>query len=274
MDTEGLLQLALEMSGLKEVPADSQVFHPGSGIERVMMGIDIGEAELLLAKQQGFDCAIAHHPAGGTARVRFHEVLARHQEMMMAHGVPPAVATEAVAELALRREIAGHASNYDRAPAVARLLQLPFMSIHTPLDEIGRQRMVRRLEGCDPASTVGDAIEALRTLGEFQKALTAIETRLGRKDNPLGRWVVVHGAGTNGGYSVAKAYFSHGADTVLYIHVSPTDLKRLREDPELSGKNLIVTGHIASDSVGINPYVERLRQEGLEVTCVGGVLEV
>ena len=34
----------------------------------------------------------------------------------------------------------------------------------------------------------------------------------------------------------------------------------------------IVTGHIASDSVGINPYVERLRSEGLDVTTFSGIL--
>ncbi len=73
---------------------------------------------------------------------------------------------------------------------------------------------------------------------------------------------------------MARAYFSHGVDTLVYIHILPGDLKRLREDEDLRGKNLIVTGHIASDSLGINPYVHRLREEGLEVTCVGGVLEV
>ncbi len=33
-----------------------------------------------------------------------------------------------------------------------------------------------------------------------------------------------------------------------------------------------MTGHIASDSVGINPYVDRLRREGLQVTTASGVL--
>jgi len=33
-----------------------------------------------------------------------------------------------------------------------------------------------------------------------------------------------------------------------------------------------VTGHIASDSIGINPYIDRLRQEGLEVTPISGII--
>jgi hypothetical protein len=35
----------------------------------------------------------------------------------------------------------------------------------------------------------------------------------------------------------------------------------------------VVTGHIVSDSVGITPYIERLREEGLEVVALGGLLE-
>jgi putative NIF3 family GTP cyclohydrolase 1 type 2 len=274
MDTERLMEVALEMAGLREVPADSQVYVPGSGLKRIVVGIDIGPAELLLAKQEGFQGVIAHHPAGGSASVHFHRVLERHREMMEAHGVPRDEARRAVEELVLQRQVAGHALNYDRVPSYARFLKMPFMNIHLPWDEIGRRRMAEALQACDEDAAVRDAVTALQQLREFQRAETEMEVRLGQEDNPLGRWVVAHGAGTNGGYPVAKAYFSHGVDTVLYIHISPGDLKRLREDPKLEGRNLIITGHIASDSLGINPYVRRLREEGLEVACIGGVIEV
>lgn len=273
MNTEELLKLALNMAGMTEVPRDTEVYVPGEDIQRVLIGIDIGEAELLLARDLGMDCVIAHHPAGGSARVRFHEVLRRHEEMMLAHGVPEETATEAMTELVLSRELAGHSSNYDRVPSIARVLKLAFMNVHLPLDEIGRRRMAEHLRQCDGNSTVADAVSALNQLPEFQVAETAIEVRHGSVGNPLGSFVVAHGAGTNGGYPVARAYYTHGVDTVVYIHISPEDLKRIRSDPELEGKNLIVTGHIASDSLGINPYVGALRRRGLEVTCIGGILE-
>ncbi len=273
MNTEELMELALRMAGMEEVPSDTQIYVEGEEIHRVLMGIDIGEAELLLAKDQGMDCAIAHHPAGGSARVHFHRVLQRHEEMMMANGVPQRAAAEAVAELVLPPELAGHSSNYDRAPSVARLLGMAFLNLHLPLDEIGRRRMVEHMRQCGDGATVADAVTALNQIPEFQVAETSIEVRLGSLGNPLGSYVVAHGAGTNGGYPVAKAYFTHGIDTVIYIHISPPDLKKLRADKELEGRNLVVTGHIVSDSLGINPYVEALRRRGLEVTCIGGILE-
>jgi len=68
---------------------------------------------------------------------------------------------------------------------------------------------------------------------------------------------------------VASAYFRHGAGTVICIHFPPEDAARI--DRERLG-NLIVTGHIAGDSVGITPYVAELRRRGLEVTVMGGVI--
>jgi len=53
---------------------------------------------------------------------------------------------------------------------------------------------------------------------------------------------------------------------VVYIHISPADLAKLKAD---GVGNLIVTGHIASDSVGINPLIDRLEENGIAVTTIG-----
>jgi len=34
---------------------------------------------------------------------------------------------------------------------------------------------------------------------------------------------------------------------------------------------LIITGHIASDSVGINPFIKELENKGINVTTIGVV---
>ncbi|HVB65936.1 MAG TPA: hypothetical protein VNE17_14495, partial [Nitrolancea sp.] len=138
--------------------------------------------------------------------------------------------------------------------------------------EVGRRMMgetiEKHVEGLDHSPSVQDAIDALRTMPEFANALTRIMVPVGAVDRPLGRIAIVHGAGTNGGYPVARAYFQSGVDTVLYIHVAPDDAQRLRS--ETSG-NLIVSGHIASDMVGINPFVAKLEERGIEVIRMSGL---
>ena len=54
-----------------------------------------------------------------------------------------------------------------------------------------------------------------------------------------------------------------------YIHISDADLTKLRVD---GVGNLIVTGHMASDSVGINPFVAELRKRSVKVDTIGGII--
>jgi len=272
VNTDRLMQLALEMAGLDEIPGDSAIHHPGEGIERILFGIDLKGSELKMAADLRFDCAISHHPVGGLSTLRFHRVLERHVDQMISAGVSRETAEETMAATIESRRILSSMTNYDHDPSVARLLDLPYLNIHTPLDEIGRRRMAEVADGVDADATAAELIDRFyETFGEFRNAETEIEVHVGTPTNRLGRIAVSHGAGTNGGYPVAKAYFDAGIDTVIYIHCRPDDAKKLRDEFG-DAKTLIITGHIASDSVGINPYVDRLRDEGLDVTVFSGII--
>jgi len=144
---------------------------------------------------------------------------------------------------------------------------MPYMNIHTPLDEVGRKTMSEKIDSrIRNDSTVQDVVSALKELTEFRNAVTEIKIRQGKAENPAGRVVVSHGAGTNGGYEIANTYFKYGIGTVVYIHISPGDLEKLRAEKK---GNLIVTGHIASDSVGINPFIHELEKRNVSVTRIG-----
>lgn len=272
ISTTELVDLALGLAGMDALPADSAVYVEGEGLTRILFGIDVGAAELLLARELGCDGVIAHHPAGGSAALRFPEVLARQIELMVAHGVPEESARVATQPLITRATMMAHARNHDHVPSVARAVGLPFMNMHLPLDELGRQMMATKINEyvalLDREAVVQDAIDALLTMPEFADASTTIMAPVGAVDNPLGRIAVVHGAGTNGGANVARAYFESGVETVLYIHCSGEDVTRLREEAR---GNLIVSGHIASDLVGINPYVREIEARGVEVVRFSGL---
>jgi putative NIF3 family GTP cyclohydrolase 1 type 2 len=271
MNTQRLMEIALDMAGLSEVPGDSAVHHAGRVIRRLLVGIDLRAPELALAKSLGYGAVLTHHPVG-VATLGFHTVLQRHVDQMMAAGVPETAAHAAIDETATARRVLDSMANYDHDPSIARLLDMPYLNIHTPLDEIGRRRMADAAATVPAESTVSDLVRRfVETFEEFRAAATHVEVLVGRETHRLGRVVVSHAAGTNGGYSVGKAYFEHGVDTLVYIHCRPDDARRL--DAEFGEtKALVVTGHIASDSVGITPYVDRLRREGVDVTTASGVL--
>lgn len=267
MSTEEIMELSLHLAGLKEVPEDSAIYVSGNSIRRVLFCIDSGVPELSLAKQLGYDAVIAHHPPGGTAAINFYQVFKRHIQQMMLAGIPKEEAENAVEKKLEELEVEMHTRNYPHAVDVAKLLKMPYMNIHTPLDEIGRRIMSEQINSrIRKNSTVQDVVSALEELPEFRNAITKIKVRLGKAESPAGKVVVSHGAGTNGGYEIAKTYFKHGIGTVVYIHVGTADLGKLKADGTGS---LIVTGHIASDSVGINPFIRELEKRNISVTTIG-----
>jgi len=267
MNTEDIMGLSLKLAGLDAVPEDSAIYVSGDKIRKILFGIDAGVPELLLAKQLGYDAVIAHHPQGGAATIEFHQIFKRHVQQMVAAGVPAKEAEKAVEKRLRELEVEGHTRNYEHAVDVARLLKMPYMNVHTPLDEVGRKIMAGKIAGrIERDSTVKDVVSALEALPEFRNAVTEIKIRLGKAEDASGRVVVSHGAGTNGGYEIAKTYFKHGVGTVVYIHIRHADLERLKAE----GKgNLIVTGHIASDSVGINPLIHELEERNVSVRRIG-----
>jgi putative NIF3 family GTP cyclohydrolase 1 type 2 len=255
---------ALRLSHFKSIPADSGV-HVQGRIRRPLVAIDVGTAELLLAKNLGCDGVISHHPAGGTARLEGYKVFQRHVEQLEEAGVPARAAEEAVKPKYNQLEIQHHPDNYDQTVTAARKLRLPLVTIHSPCDEIGRKIIQRQVKGLDDRAKVGDVVSRIRRLSEYRRAKTRIEVRLGSPSHKAGKIAISHAAYTNGGYDVAHAYFQHGVGTVSYIHISESDLSKLRADRI---GNLIELGHIASDWLGINPLLRELEKSGMEITTL------
>jgi hypothetical protein len=71
----------------------------------------------------------------------------------------------------------------------------------------------------------------------------------------------------NGGFPIAKAYFDYGVCTVIYLHIDYNDLTKLCEE-RLKG-NLIVLGHLAGDSIGLNALADKLEDKKIDVVKLG-----
>ncbi len=271
MDTAELMDIALALVDCEALPADSAIYVPGEAIRRVLFGLDIGAGELVMARQLGYDAVIAHHPVGVPHQA--WRVFEKHVDLLMGAGVPEDAARAAVAPKLEALRVEGQIRNYEQVPLAARWLGMPFLNVHCPLDELGRrvmQRVVDDVLARDPDAPLGAVADALANLPEAQRAQTEVCVLLGAAGDRAGKVVVAHGAYTNGGYHVARAYFDHGVDTVIYIHLSPADLQCLREHAD---GQLIVTGHIVGDAFGIAPYIRALRNAGLEVDVLSDVLD-
>ena len=261
MDTRQIMRTALKLAGFRNIPADSEIHVKGRKLRKILVSIDVGVGELLLARNLGCDAVIAHHPAGGRAKLEGYKVFLRHIDQLKEAGVPDDIARGAVKPKLRVLELQHHPDNYDQVSSAAKKLRMPLLSIHSPCDEIGRQMIQQALKDVDTNSTVKEVVSRIMRFPEFRKATTKIEVRLGSPKNKAGKIVISHAAYTNGGYEIARTYFQHGIGTLSYIHISETDLTKLASEP--SG-NLIVLGHIASDWLGINKLLQELEKKGVE----------
>jgi hypothetical protein len=274
VNLQDILVWSARLAGCDSVPADSQVYvEAESDVHRVLFGIDTSLAEILWAQQNGFDAVIAHHPLGDSARTRMPEIVHRQVDQMRAEGIARDVAERAVGarlEAGARRV---HVSNVNALVDGARLIGMPLCNVHLACDIITRNALIellRRRAGGD--STVGDAIEWLNDgFPEYVRGHARPQVWAGSTSNRLGRWTVAMAGGTNGGFPVFNEYFQAGVNTIFAMHIDEGDLQQLRAAADPANA-LVITGHMTSDSIGINTVIAGLQQRGIEVVRTGGVV--
>ena len=261
LDTNEILEISLDMVQWNSVPADTAVHVHGKNIKKIMLMIDVTTADLMLAKNLGCDAVVTHHPIGVTA-INFYKVIDRHIDYMKENGIPENIAKKSVLDLKKRIELRNHTQIYSSVIDSAKILNMPLVNIHQPCDEYARRVISQKIQDEKP-NLVSDLVTTLEDIPEFKNAATKIQVSYGQPNSSVGKWVAVIAAGTNGGFQIAKNYFENGISTVLYFHIDYNDLVKLNES-NIQG-NLIILGHLAGDSIGLNAFASNLENEGIQV---------
>lgn len=272
MDLRTLMNEALSLIDLEKETHDSGIILEGENIKRVIMGVDMEAPELLIAKQLGFDAVVSHHPLTGSPDVNFAKVMDIQIDRMMHFGIPVNRAQKALRPKQNAVERASHAGNYDRVASAAKLLEMPYMNIHLPADLIGEAKIQAYMEdrfNHKPKAKLKDVIDALNELDVYKDALAKPAIRVGGENDYAGKIAVLFAGGTNGGSDVYKAYFEHGVGTIIAMHCPEDVIKAVNEQ---NYGNVIVAGHMPSDSIGLRVIADHWRSLGIEVVTTAGIL--
>jgi hypothetical protein len=268
--TQRLVELAWEACGEAESAGGSAIYHAGTRIGHALVCLRAGTAELFMARQLGYHAVVAYEPA--SARDGVGDLARRQLVELLAAGLPPSTAEPAVAALMTDLHLERLQASRDHVPAVARLLDMPLLSVWGPVDELARRRLHELVDGV-LAAHAGASVHDLREALLADPILAGDEyvpvLALGRWDAPTGQLAISCSALGGGGYAILNAYLNYGVDTVICDSLTPEVAWRLRE-AETPG-NVLVLGRAATATMGLAPYLSRLRAEGLEVTFLGGV---
>ena len=248
-----------------------------SEIRGLLVGVDMEVGEVLLAdrlRERGapIDLIFAHHPEG-PGYANLHEVMYMQADLWAEQGVGLGVADNLIAPRAaeLRRQVMP--VNHYRAIDAARLLGFASLSCHTPADNSVNAFVQRHLDDARPA-TLDALVKSLRTIPEYADAATkgyGPAIVLGHGHSRPGRTVVDMTGGTEGPKKALDRLASAGVDTLVGMHFS----EEYRKHAEGLDLNLVVAGHISSDTLGMNLVLDAIERLGpIQVVCCSGMVRV
>lgn len=258
--------------------SDSRILFgdPKLNVKKIMAGIDAEATEVLLAdrlnqKGQKIDLLISHHPSGH-ALASLYEVMDLQVDVFEGYGVPANVA-HALLE-ARKGEVKRKFSplNHNRTVDTARLLDIPLLALHTIWDNLGNDYVKKYLEKRE-FHTAGEVLDYVNEIPEFIEAIkgkAGPNLVSGLPDSRAGKVVVSFTGGTNPSKELYQEMAKAGVGTLVEMHVSEDALKELRK----LHINVIDTGHMASDSIGANIFLDVLEKRGIEVIPCSGLIRI
>jgi len=241
-------------------------------IKKVLVGVDMEGPELLLGDKLGVDLVIAHHPEG-KALADLHSVMDLQAQVLADYGVPINIA-----ELVIRPRISEvHRGispiNHNRAVDFAKVLKLDFMCTHTIADNLGARFLFDLLKK-KKRETVGDVLAMLKSIPEFKEAIkynSGPTLFVGASDNSCGKVAVTEfTGGTSGSKEIYEKMANAGIGTIIGMHMG----EEHRKEAEKHHINVVIAGHMASDSLGMNLFLDEIEKKGIEVVPVSGLIRV
>jgi len=256
--------------------ADTRILYGDEDLEisKVLAGIDVEVAELLLAdrlreKNAYFDLVIGHHPEG-KALAGLYKVMNLQEDILANLGVPINLAEGILSGRISEVRRGLMPLNHDRSVDAARLLKMPYMCVHTPTDNLVAQYLQKFLSESE-TKTLGKIVELLKTIPEFkaaQKLIAGPNIVVGSVEKRPGKVFVDMTGGTGGAEAMYEKLAQSGIGTVVLMHL--TD--KHRKEAEKHYVNIISAGHIASDSLGMNLYLDQIESGGIEVEVFAGLI--
>jgi len=242
-------------------------------VKRILVGIDIGPEELMIAKQLGnFDLVMSHHPSG-KALAGLDEVMHLQADVLAQYGVPIAIAQSVLRPRI--EEVARGISpvNHNRTVDIARILGVPYLSNHTPTDNMVARYLKTEIEKTK-FRYVSDLMDFLLDIPEYQEA-TKIKAGpklfSGSLDHHCGKIALTElTGGTEGSPEMYERLAQAGVSTIIGMHLA----ERHTEGAKKAHINAIIAGHMSSDSIGMNLFCDELQKKGIEIVPISGFIRV
>ena len=264
-----------DQESLENPYLDSRILHIAQEkeIKKVLVGIDIEPAEILLAKEIGeVDLIIAHHPLGkGLAHLA--EVMDLQADVLHQYGVPINIAEGLMRERISEVARGVNSVNHQRTVDTAKLLGFSLMNSHTPCDNLAAKFLKEKIEN-QKLERLEDLLKLLKEIPEYQEASkigAGPKIFVGDPERRCGKIALTEiTGGTEGSSKLYEKMAQAGIGTIVGMHIS----EEHKKEAESSQLNVLIAGHISSDSLGMNLFLDKLEGKGIEIIPCSGLIRV
>jgi len=260
---------------LKNPYSDTRILNVAKDkeIKKILVGIDITPSELLLAKEiGGIDLVISHHPIG-EALAGLSEVMDLQIDILAHYGIPINIAQGLLKERISEVSRGTSPQNHQRTIDAAKLLNMNLMCCHTVCDNLAAAFLKQIIERKQP-ERLRELLEILKEIPEYKIAIkqkAGPKIFVGDKENYCGKIVLSEiTGGTEGSPKIYEKMSQVGIGTVVGMHMSEVHVKEAKKNLI----NVVIAGHMASDSIGVNLFLDELEKKGIKITPCSGLIRV
>jgi hypothetical protein len=245
---------------------------PEMEVNKMIVGIDVDSGDLglvnnLNSKGENIDLVVVHH----LINMAFaHRALELQIDQLITMGIPFAAAHGLFRKRIAEIQLALSPLNRQKTIDAATLYNQPMMGVHTPADNSVYSHLKMKFHQNKPV-TVADVNSLLLQEPEFQHAKkmgTGMTLVNGNFNNDCGDIYFSMTGGTWGPKEVLKLMANHtNIGTIVGMHIP----QPLLDEAKKLHLNVIVAGHMASDSLGMNILLdEALKKAPFEIISFGG----
>lgn len=264
-----------DLEALENPYLDSRIYHIAADAEvkKVLTGIDIEPAELLLAKEiGGIDLIIAHHPLGkGLAHLA--DVMDLQCDALNYYGVPINIAEGLMKERISEVARGVNAINHQRTVDTAKLLGISLINSHTPCDNLAAKFIKDLIEKENP-ERIEDLMSLLKEIPEYKEAIkigAGPKIFVGNPENRCGKIAVTElTGGTEPGPKIYEKMADAGIGTIIGMHMQ----EESKKEAESANINVVIADHMSSDSLGVNLFLDELEKREIEIIPCSGLIRI
>lgn len=243
-------------------------------IRKILVGIDVEPAEILLTKEiGGVDLIISHHPLGrGLAHLS--DVMELQCDVLAHYGVPINIAEGLMKERISEVARGVNAANHQRTVDVAKILGFNLMCLHTACDNLAAKFLKDKVEKENSLMRIEDLLNLFKEISEYKEAMkfgAGPKIFVGEKENRAGKIAITEiTGGTEGSSKLYEKMAIAGIGTIVGMHIS----EEHKKEAEAAHINVVIAGHVSSDSLGVNLFLDELEKRGIEIVPCSGLTRI